>query len=112
MKRTAFGCLLAALLGVAYGVRIALVAPVVIELFGAKGLGAVLGVFFTASGIAGLLGPMVAGAIFDHTGSYAAAIIAAASMGFLGFLAILPLKRSSGVLPASAPKAKDEATLA
>ncbi len=95
----------AALLGLAYGVRIALVAPVVIELFGATRLGAMLGVFFTASGIAGLLGPYVAGAIFDQTGSQEAAILAAVCMGFLGLLAILPLKRGPVTHSATPPEA-------
>jgi MFS family permease len=100
----------AALLGLAYGVRIALVAPVVIELFGAKGLGALLGVFFTASGIAGLLGPLLASAIFDFTGSHAATIIAAVCMGFLGFLAIVPLKPDPGALAASSSQAGGKAS--
>jgi hypothetical protein len=38
-------------------VRIALVAPVLIEVFGASRLGSLLGTFFTATGIAGLAAP-------------------------------------------------------
>lgn len=83
-----------AILGLAYGIRIALVAPVMIEMFGAKGLGALLGVFFTASGVAGLLGPMAAGAVLDRTGSGTAAIMSAVAMGILGLIAILPLNSS------------------
>lgn len=93
----AWNIVFAAVLGTAYGVRIALVAPVLIELFGAKRLGAMLGVFFTASGIAGLVGPLLAGGIFDHTNSQASAILAAVAMGFLGLLAALPLKGGPAV---------------
>ena len=43
---------------------------VLIEFFGTGNLGAVLGVFFTASSISAVCGPLVAGLIIDHTGSY------------------------------------------
>lgn len=82
----------AAVLGLAYGVRIALVAPVLIELFGVSRLGALLGSFFTATGIAGLLGPVLASLAVDVTASQQGAIVAAVVMGGLGFLFILPLK--------------------
>jgi len=81
----------AAVLGLAYGLRIALVAPVIIAFFGVKNLGALLGVFFTATGIAGLLGPLFAGLAVDATGGYQLAILLAIAMGAAAFLAILPL---------------------
>jgi len=91
-----FGWLMAfaAVLGFAYGVRIALVAPVMIEFFGLKDFGAILGVFFTASGLAGLLGPLIAGFVVDASGGYAAGIFAAVVMGGLGYAAIIPLRRA------------------
>jgi MFS family permease len=91
---TSYGGLLvfAAVLGLGYGVRIALMPVVLIELFGLQNLGAVLGVFFTATGIAALLGPPLAGFILDHTGSYRWVAASAFAMGFLGFIAILRLK--------------------
>ncbi len=81
----------AGVLGLAYGLRIALVAPVLIAFFGLKDLGALLGVFFTATGIAGLLGPLVAGLAVDATGDYQLAIQLTIAMGGLAFLAVLPL---------------------
>jgi MFS family permease len=56
----------AAVLGIAYGVRIALVAPVLIELFGTSRLGGLLGTFFTATGIAGLAAPTAANLAVDR----------------------------------------------
>ena len=56
----------AAVLGIAYGVRIALVAPVLIRLFGASRLGGLLGTFFTATGIAGLAAPTAANLAVDY----------------------------------------------
>ncbi|MGD9801983.1 MAG: MFS transporter [Hyphomicrobiaceae bacterium] len=81
-----------AALGLAYGIRIALVAPVLIVLFGAARLGVLLGSFFTASAISGFSGPMVASLVMDASGDQASAIIAALAMGAIGFLFILPLK--------------------
>jgi MFS family permease len=89
-----FGWLLAfaSLLGVAYGVRIALVAPVLIELFGTSRLGGLMGSFFTATGIAGLAGPTVANLAADYWGSDAGSIIVAIGLGALAYLLVLPLK--------------------
>ena len=67
---TAYGGLVvfAAVLGLGYGVRISLMPVVLIELFGMQNLGAVLGVFFTATGISAFLGPPLAGFIVDYHG--------------------------------------------
>jgi MFS family permease len=53
----------AALLGLGYGLRISLMPVVLIEFFGLGNLGAILGIFFTASGISALCGPILAGLI-------------------------------------------------
>ena len=82
----------AALLGLGYGVRIALLPGVLIAFFGLRNQGAILGMFFTASGIATVLGALVAGVIVDHTDSYRWGIAFALAMGLAGFVAILPLK--------------------
>jgi MFS family permease len=90
---TGYGWLVAfaALLGLGYGIRIAMTPVVLIEFFGIANLGAVLGAFFTASGISSIAGPLVAGAIIDLTGSYQWGIAFALAMGVLGFLAVAPL---------------------
>jgi MFS family permease len=80
------------ILGIAYGVRIALVAPVLIELFGSSRLGALLGSFFTATGIAGLAGPLIASLAADLSGDQTGSIVAAIVMGALGFALVLPLR--------------------
>jgi MFS family permease len=79
-------------LGFAYGVRISLVPAVLIDIFGRQNLGFILGVFFTASGLASVLGPILAGFIFDATGSYQWCIALALGMGVLGTIAIAPLR--------------------
>jgi MFS family permease len=82
----------AAVLGLGYGVRIALMPVILIELFGLQRLGAVLGVFFTATGVSAIVGPPLAGFIVDNTGSYRWAAALALAMGLLGFAAVLRLR--------------------
>jgi MFS family permease len=88
----------AALLGFAYGVRIALVAPVLIELFGVTRLGALIGSFFTATGIAGLAGPASANLAADYWGGDTGRIAAAIILGTLAYVLVLPLKTATGPL--------------
>lgn len=95
----------AAVLGVAYGVRIALVAPVLIELFGARRLGGLLGTFFTATGIAGLVAPSAASLAVDYWGNDTAGIAVAIALGTLAFALVLPLR----VAPPPEQKVADRA---
>lgn len=82
----------AVLLGLGYGIRISLMPAVLIEFFGLPNLGAILGIFFTASGISAGLGPLLAGWIVDVTGSYRWGIVFALVTATLGLLAIVPLR--------------------
>ena len=82
----------AVVLGLAYGVRIALMPGVLIEAFGTQDLGAVLGLFFTATGVAAAIGPILAGTIVDHTGDFRWAVAFALAMGLLGFAAVVALR--------------------
>ncbi len=94
----------AATLGVGYGLRIALMPAVLIELFGVQRLGAVLGAFFTASGIAAALGPPLAGLVVDATGSHEWGIVFALAAGALGFAAVAPLRIRRGDPVRSGPE--------
>jgi MFS family permease len=84
----------AAVLGVNYGSRIAAVPAVLIEYFGIDNLGTTLGVFLTATGLAALLGPTLAGLAVDLSGAYRGGILFALTTGLLGFAVIAPLPRS------------------
>ena len=72
--------------------RIALVAPVLIGLFGPSPLGGLLGTFFTATGVAGLVAPIAANFAVDHWGTDTAGIAVAITLGALAYLLVLPLK--------------------
>ena len=81
----------AAVLGLGYDIRIALMPAVLIEFFGLANLGALLGTFFTASGVAAFIGPLAAAAIVDHMGGFAWGIGFALALGSLGFIMLVPL---------------------
>jgi MFS family permease len=83
-----------AVLEVGYGVRISVIPAVLIDFFGLEGLGAILGIFFTATGIAALAGPLLAGAVVDLTGSYRWCVVFALAMGLSGFATIVSLTGS------------------
>ncbi|MBC4018665.1 MFS transporter [Siccirubricoccus deserti] len=91
-------------LGLGYGLRIALMPAVLIGLFGVRNLGALLGAFFTASGIAAALGPPLAGLVVDATGGHGWGIGFALAVGTLGFLAIVPLRLDRAGPAATVPR--------
>jgi len=65
------------LLGVGYGGFVALVPALTAEIFGIEGLGGIFGAQFVGPALGGLIGPIVAGIVFDMTGSYQVAIVGA-----------------------------------
>lgn len=81
----------AVLLGISYGGFVALGPEVVIRLFGASGLGAVLGLVYFGSGIGGFIGPVVGGALADATGTHRAPILFAMVAAALATTATLAL---------------------
>jgi MFS family permease len=84
-------------LGLAYGLRIAVLPSVLIEFCGLQNLGALLGVFFTATGLAAVIGPLLAGYIVDYSGSYQWGIAFALAMATLGFVTVAPLNAATVV---------------
>ncbi|HKS88917.1 MAG TPA: MFS transporter [Stellaceae bacterium] len=88
--------LFAVVLGTSYGSRIAAVPVVLIELFGLENLGSTLGIFFTATGVAALLGPALAGLAVELSGGYRGAILFALAAGLLGFALVAPLRGKGG----------------
>ena len=59
--------------------------------FGSKHLGAIVGAILLGSGIGGVSGPIMAGFVFDTTGSYRIAFILGAAITFSGGLLALSL---------------------
>ena len=84
---------LAALIGLAYGAIIAVYPVAAVAYFGLGGGARAYGKIFTAWGLAGLAGPLLAGMIYDATGSYGRAALLAAGVAMVSAVAVLFLPR-------------------
>jgi MFS family permease len=85
--------------GFAYGAISTLLAAIVGDYFGRAQAGALVGVLFAMAGVISGSGPFVAGAIFDHTGSYTPAFLLSAALSAVSVL-FLALCRRPGPPPA------------
>lgn len=81
-------CLFAVAYGFAHGGLFTVISPIVAEYFGLRSHGALFGIVFFSSMVGGAIGPVIAGHIFDITGSYNLAFwictaVAAIALGFI-----------------------------
>ena len=84
--------LFAAIFGFGYGGVAALQSPVAAELFGLRSHGVILGITFFSLCIGGVIGPVLAGRIFDITGSYQLAFLVCIAIGVTGLVSTLLLR--------------------
>jgi OFA family oxalate/formate antiporter-like MFS transporter len=89
-----------------YGTQLSLFASTTADFYGTRNLGLNYGVLFTAWGAAGILGPGVAGRIFDRFGDYRYAFFSAAAFAVIAFVALLNAKP-----PALQPAREAQSTL-
>jgi OFA family oxalate/formate antiporter-like MFS transporter len=82
------------IIGFAYGGTIAAYPAAIAKLFHGKDIAKIYGRVFTAWGCAGLLGPWLAGYLFDISKDYQLALLAAASFGLVSILAMILLSES------------------
>jgi OFA family oxalate/formate antiporter-like MFS transporter len=75
-----------------YGTQLSVFATTTADLWGTKNLGLNYGALFTAWGVAGILGPMIAGKVFDATKSYQNAFYIAAVLALVAFASLLLAK--------------------
>ncbi|MCE5311933.1 MAG: OFA family MFS transporter [Nitrospiraceae bacterium] len=85
----------AALVGFNYGACLSLFPATAADYWGTKNLGMNYGILFTAWGVGGVFGPILAGRIADATGSYALAFNIAG--GFLMLAAMLTFLTFAGI---------------
>jgi len=83
---------IASLIGFCFGGNFALFPSATADFFGSKNVGKNYGVMFTAYGIAGITGALVAGPIVDATGSYFIAFIVTGVLAIIAVLFTLVLK--------------------
>ena len=70
----------ALLFGLFYGGWVAILPPVVTDLFGNRQVGSIIGVLYTSVAVGTLLGPTAAGYMFDASHSYTLPIVASAAV--------------------------------
>jgi MFS family permease len=80
-----------AVYGIAHGGFFTVMSPTVAEYFGLQAHGAIFGLVLFFGTIGGAAGPILAGRIFDLTGSYAPAFTALAALATLGLALVLRL---------------------
>ncbi len=83
---------IASLIGFCFGGNFALFPSATADFFGSKNVGKNYGVMFTAYGIAGITGALVAGPIVDATGSYFLAFIITGILAIIAFVFTILLK--------------------
>lgn len=81
--------LFAVLFSFAYGGAVALYSPAIAEYFGMKAHSSTVGLVFFAVTLGGGIGPLVAGRIFDATGSYQLAFLIDALLVALGLILVI-----------------------
>jgi len=69
-----------ALAGIGYGALLSLFPSIISDFYGVKNFGGNYGVLYTAWGVAGTIGPIVAGIVVDRTGTYNLAYIISAGL--------------------------------
>lgn len=92
--------LFAAIFGFGYGGEVALISPIVAELFGLTALGTTLGVVSFTYHTGCAIGPFLVGSLFDITGGYHMGFVVCLIISVIGVLLLLPLRRVSPDRPA------------
>lgn len=82
----------AAIIGFAFSGVGALMGPLTADFFGLRSHGLIFGVIYASDMVGGAIGPVMAGKIFDLTGSYHLAFVSCAVVGSLGSLLVWRLK--------------------
>jgi MFS family permease len=79
--------LFAVWMGLSYGGIVSLMPALCMDLFGARAVSSIIGTLYTGAALGNLLGPWVAGAVFDATRSYGPVIWACLLLSALATVA-------------------------
>ena len=78
-----------------YGTLLSVFASTCADFYGTRNMGVNYGLLFSAWGVAGIIGPVIAGRVFDATGDYRQAFFIAAGLAVVALAALL-LARQPG----------------
>jgi len=84
--------LFAFIYGFAHGGFFTMISPLIAEVFGLDSHGEIFGVVIFSGNIGGAIGPLLAGRIFDFTGSYQVVFFILVAVSVLAMLLSLPIK--------------------
>jgi len=70
-----------------YGAIVALLPAICMDLFGARAVASIIGTLYSGAALGNLLGPVVAGAVFDRGASYGPVIWGCIALSALATLA-------------------------
>ncbi len=82
--------------GLSYGGIVSLMPAICMDMFGARAVSSIVGTLYTGAALGNLLGPVVAGAVFDRSASYAPVIWGCVGLAVLATLASSQLIRTRG----------------
>ena len=80
--------------GLSYGGIVSLMPAICMDLFGARAVSSIIGTLYTGAALGNLLGPVVAGAVFDRMGSYAPVIWGCVALSVVATAASVRMIRS------------------
>ena len=86
--------LFAVVYGLGHGGLLTVISPIVAEYFGIRSHGALFGIVFFSTMVGGAIGPVIAGYIFDTSGSYSLAFQVCTGVGALALVLILTLRKT------------------
>jgi MFS family permease len=89
--------LFAIVYGFSHGGLYTVISPIVAEYFGIRSHGVLFGIVVFSSMVGGAIGPVIAGNIFDTTGSYGLAFWICTSVSALALVIMLTLKKPSKI---------------
>ena len=98
----------AVIYGFAHGGLFTVMSPTVAELFGTGSHGLLFGTILFSGTIGGSVGPLLAGYVFDVTGSYRMAFIALTTLALIGLVLIRTLRLPADADPETYPEMQKE----
>ncbi len=81
-----------ALAGIGYGALLSLFPSIIADYYGLKNFGGNYGILYTAWGVSGTIGPIIAGYVVDKTGTYDQAYLISAVLLAVAFILALMIK--------------------
>ena len=94
----------AILYGLSHGGFFTLISPTLAQLFGTVSHGAIFGIILASAAVGGAIGPVMAGRIFDVTGSYGTPFLIISALSLTALMLVLSLTKTSYELAAGSGK--------